>query len=1351
MRKFSYAFALLAALLFGAQPTMADAVSPYTVDFNTNISTSGHDFQVAKGWGHVVDSYYDEDEWEAVYPSYSWSASYGRESSGGLRVGTQTELTASYWGTGSGKTTDLLVTPAVTGKSSIYVKLYKNSGSIKFYSMTKSGSTYTQGEEITGVDISALSTSDWTQVSIPSQDGGYIGIWASNAYLDDFEAESAEIAKEKKLKITSAKNLSGDKVYCDENGLFTITMSVTMENTGDLDIAVGDEGYSLSVINNSNNNAVVGTQALKKPLAVGETVTDTISVQVSYADYPKRNRYDVQENLMGTTYNVYAWIEPVAYVPIMELRNSNGSISSGSSFDWGKINTATSKDFTIRNKGGKALTVTSIELPEGFTASIETPFTVAPAATDTTFSVTLLTDKTGTFKGAMTINGDEVDPFSVNLNGVVLDPSKWYVTFEDQKIPAGAMAENNWSIQQIDYASASNAYALGHGSADAESKFITPLLEVAEGETMTFEVGRMSRYSSNGSLNVYYSPDRKNWTIVKAITGSELPSAQRYSSYGTATEFALEGIPAGQYYIAFGAKYVYIDNLYGFTPVDVAHDWIASTNLSKAGMVNNVYAGSATLKNNNVKDEEATYTVSLYFDDEKVATADAVTIAAGESASFDFAYTPHAAGTYNVYAVFENAADGYKMVSDSTTIIIAEESAVTDIQALAATGTGNTPLATNWKNSASESIYDADMLAAAGLKAGDKITKIYYKGYNSSDKGNLEINTQFYMANTNATEFQGTYTKCNPDTMTTVYDGTYTIVKQGSSKSLEVMIELPLAEPFIYTGQGIRIFAKHSASTYLQSYYEYGNASGHCYFGKSDSSTDFSMSSTNLPVVYFTVQGESPVLSGTVTDGTDPIAGATVTLTNGDVYYTTTTDETGAYSMAVIQNDKSYALTVEADDYEPYTEADSITVAESTTKDIVLTLKPATVTLEEGVWAAYSSKQSIDFTQTDINAYIVTAVSGENATLQRVERIPANTGVLLYGNGTYTLPKADDAEAPAKNLLIPTAKSAYTITADDVDKAYTFANNYFTKAAEGNVVAKQSAFLYVKRADAASAVYLVLPKVTFSGTVTDGVKAIAGATITITDKTDEALTVTTDAEGKFSQTVDQTNLKYLVAASAMGYNDYVATDSITALADTVLTIVLQRQPVTISIGSVGWTSFSSIFPIDFTKNEDLEVFKVTSYADGQAIVERIESPIIPAYTGVLLHNTGAPFTDCELTVVDEGTAVEGNILANTAAAALDITSENYGTVYGFAEVDNAPGFFKNEVGYTIPQGQAYLTTVTGDATEFYALYDPTTGITFTIAGDSLDESLPMYNLAGQCVAKSYHGVVIQNGKKFIKK
>ncbi|MBR4388141.1 MAG: hypothetical protein IKT00_03055, partial [Prevotella sp.] len=64
--------------------------------------------------------------------------------------------------------------------------------------------------------------------------------------------------------------------------------------------------------------------------------------------------------------------------------------------------------------------------------------------------------------------------------------------------------------------------------------------------------------------------------------------------------------------------------------------------------------------------------------------------------------------------------------------------------------------------------------------------------------------------------------------------------------------------------------------------------------------------------------------------------------------------------------------------------------------------------------------------------------------------------------------------------------------------------------------------------------------------------------------------------------------------------------------------------------------------------------------------------------------------------------------------------------------------------------QAFLRVEASVANAEGYVFGETTGIT-TIAADGIDSAAPMYNLAGQRVNGSYRGVVIQNGKKVIKK
>lgn len=56
-----------------------------------------------------------------------------------------------------------------------------------------------------------------------------------------------------------------------------------------------------------------------------------------------------------------------------------------------------------------------------------------------------------------------------------------------------------------------------------------------------------------------------------------------------------------------------------------------------------------------------------------------------------------------------------------------------------------------------------------------------------------------------------------------------------------------------------------------------------------------------------------------------------------------------------------------------------------------------------------------------------------------------------------------------------------------------------------------------------------------------------------------------------------------------------------------------------------------------------------------------------------------------------------------------------------------------------------------DAASAYGVYTDASGISNVNAKANTDVNAPMYNLAGQRVSKSYKGIVIQNGKKFINK
>lgn len=1084
MRNFYCSLALIATSTLWAGQARADIVQNYTMDFNKSISTTAHDFKVGSGWGHIVGKYTTEG-WssEDYYVSYTYSSTDGRNGSGAIKVGSQT--IGDDYNYDVGPVNDLLVTPAITGKASIWVKKTSSwsSSTIKFYAVTLENGKYKMGDQIT-VDVPELST-DWVQINLPEQNNQYIGIHAENLYIDDFAADNADIELQKSLLVSKVSYKGKDKVDCDADGKFPVEYEVTITNNGDLDLTEGTEGYSLSVRNYSKNKAVVFTQPLKGNLAVGASTTVTVSGTANCNTYPDRNRYDVYEDLTNTS-KAGAWIEPVPYKPVLTMRNDDGKIDNGKeTFAWGMVNASTDKTFKISNDGAAPLNITKVVVPDGFTTSLAAPLTIAAHETKD-FTVTMTAEKSGIYSGEFKVSGEGVDDFSFNVSGTVLDPAKYYANFNDDQIPAGAYAEDGWSVAQRDAASSDNPYLLSNGSQDKDNKFVTPLLKVAEGEKMSVDVARTNYYTGGEGvyLNVYYSTDRTNWTLARKITANELSEdrAVNYTYYYSKLKtFIIDNIPAGNYYIGFGAGYTSIDNIYGFEKVDVAHDlMLTASKLPATAVVNNAYTATATLLNVNAKDEAAdSYTASLCVDGEVVATAPAKAIASGEKAEFSFSYTPHKAGVAEAYIEFKNAADNYTVASEKVSVDVKEEQATGTVTV----GNGNTTsnkTAIDWYDANGsgahmDNLYKPEMLEKYGLKKGAKITSVSYTGTSFNDKTVSDILLTAYVGAVDTAKFEAGKNYESLQKMD-VYTGKSTI-DFVDGKTYTTTITLP--EPIIWDGtSAIRVLTYVKADKYVNVKFNADDSDNNSYYGSGAPGEASSLSAKPTAVAEFGIQTEPSVMSGKVTWKNKAVAGATVTLTSGDVIYTGASDDKGAYSIDVIQNDKKYNLTVSAPGYIDYTEND-VDLSKSLNKNIVLEVEPVAVTVGESGNAMFSATCAIDFSLTpEVEAYVVTDVKGNYTELAQVTAVPAGTGVLLKAKaGNYKLAPVPEAEAVQKNLLVAVDED-YTIAASDVQNIWSLATDdkgqaCFTSVA-GTVVEAGSAYLSV----ASDKDYIYLDKAT---------------------------------------------------------------------------------------------------------------------------------------------------------------------------------------------------------------------------------------------------------------------------------
>ena len=107
-----------------------------------------------------------------------------------------------------------------------------------------------------------------------------------------------------------------------------------------------------------------------------------------------------------------------------------------------------------------------------------------------------------------------------------------------------------------------------------------------------------------------------------------------------------------------------------------------------------------------------------------------------------------------------------------------------------------------------------------------------------------------------------------------------------------------------------------------------------------------------------------------------------------------------------------------------------------------ITAIPAVVN-ETYSWATFSCDKALDFTGTDVEAYIVTGVNGTSIVKQRVYKVPANTGLLVTGTTDdipVTTAATDDVDgnllvAGTGEEVVPGSGTTYVLSADASNNA----------------------------------------------------------------------------------------------------------------------------------------------------------------------------------------------------------------------------------------------------------------------------------------------------------------------------
>lgn len=191
--------------------------------------------------------------------------------------------------------------------------------------------------------------------------------------------------------------------------------------------------------------------------------------------------------------------------------------------------------------------------------------------------------------------------------------------------------------------------------------------------------------------------------------------------------------------------------------------------------------------------------------------------------------------------------------------------------------------------------------------------------------------------------------------------------------------------------------------------------------------------------------------------------------------------------------------------------------------------------------------------------------------------------------------------------------------------------------------------------------------------------------------------------------------------------------------------VTQDVPtVPATVQSYGWATYIPTNNVEFAEGDAYVVTDINT-STGATTVAPVTQ--VPANTPVLLKGEGTK----NIAIINTTPAAPSKNLMEV----YDGSDKGTKVPYVLAKNGDTAGFKKWTGAASVIKDRAvmWLDSEIALSREFFFLDGETTGISNVDvnANANFDANAPMYNLAGQKVTKSYKGVVIQNGKKYMNK
>lgn len=197
--------------------------------------------------------------------------------------------------------------------------------------------------------------------------------------------------------------------------------------------------------------------------------------------------------------------------------------------------------------------------------------------------------------------------------------------------------------------------------------------------------------------------------------------------------------------------------------------------------------------------------------------------------------------------------------------------------------------------------------------------------------------------------------------------------------------------------------------------------------------------------------------------------------------------------------------------------------------------------------------------------------------------------------------------------------------------------------------------------------------------------------------------------------------------------------------DNALNIYYIKVISTLTTAKSSFSTYAASYPVDYT-SLGLDAYAITLDEANMKVKYNKIDGVVPANTPVLVKGEASKTYSLTKATTD-GTSVATDLQVSDGT----ITGDG-STIYAFGTKNGVSGFKVVASGVKIPAKKGYLKlSSSAAAKDFFAFGGETTGISNVSANGIDEEETPLFNLAGQRVDKSYKGVVVKNGKKFVNK